>query len=538
MRLSIDDGGSESYSVASKNGKDCMQLYRSIATVGGFTFLSRITGLVRDVLIAGILGASGLSDAFFVALKLPNFFRRFFAEGAFNAAFVPQFSRILTTSGPFAARLYGENIFAFLFFGLTGFVLLMENFMPVVVFIFAPGFESTPERFQTAVTLTHITFPYIFFISLAALLGGILNSMGKFAASAGTPIILNVSMIIALLLVVWEGIMPGIGLAWAVFWAGFFQLVWLWVSCSFHGMPLKLTLPKLNPDIKKLVRLGIPGALGAGVIQVNLLMDTVFASWLPSSSVSYLFYADRLNQLPLGVIGIAVSTALLPALSKHIKNNNHKEALRTQNRALEFALAITLPAAVGLMILGLPVVTLLFERGEFSLQAAQATGHTLSAFVVGLPAYVLVKILSTQFFARQDTKTPMKVAFMAVGLNFLLNCLFIGPFSYVGLALATALSSWFNALILGGALLRKNWIVFDKRLKEVFPRLLISSLFMGGVCTFLQAIIPFPEEFFWRLGIVAFWIFSGFIAYVGIARLMGTFHFRDFQKLLKNQSLP
>ncbi|OJW54021.1 MAG: murein biosynthesis integral membrane protein MurJ [Alphaproteobacteria bacterium 41-28] len=514
-----------------------MHLYRSIATVGGFTFLSRVTGFIRDALIAGILGVSGLTDAFFVAFKLPNFFRRFFAEGAFNAAFVPLFSGMLVSSGPNAARLYGEKIFALLLVGLTGFVFLFENFMPWAVFLFAPGFEATPERFDLAVALSRITFPYILFISLASLLSGILNSMGKFAAPAGTPIILNLTMIVALMMALFEWISPGKGLAWAVFLAGILQLVWLWVSCHFHGMSIRLSLPELTPDAKSLIRLGIPGAISAGVIQVNLFMDMIFASWLPTGAISYLFYADRLNQLPLGVIGIAVSTALLPELSKHVKAGNHQEAHFTQNRALEFALAITLPATVGLIVLGSPLVALLFERGAFTSLDAQSTGYTLSAFAVGLPAYVLVKILSTQFFAHQDTKTPMKVAIAAVALNFILNCLFIGPFSYVGLALATALSAWFNALTLGTFLFLREWIMFDARMKAVLPRLMASSFIMGLLCYGFQVITPFPKALLMRIGIVGLWIVGGTLAYVMTARLVGTFYFKDLQKFLKTQSL-
>lgn len=514
-----------------------MQLYRSIATVGGYTFLSRITGFIRDALIAGILGVSGVTDAFFIAFKLPNFFRRFFAEGAFNAAFVPLFSSILHSSGLTAARLYGENIFALLLFGLTGFVLIVENYMPVAVFLFAPGFETTPERFDLAVTLSKITFPYILFISLASLFSGVLNSMGKFAAPAGTPILLNLAMITALLMALFEWVSPGKGLAWAVFLAGILQLGWLWISCHLHGMSMRLTLPQLTPEAKTLLCLGIPGAISAGVTQINLFIDMIFASWLPTGSVSYLFYADRLNQLPLGVIGIAASTALLPELSKHIKMNNHREAYYTQNRALEFALAITLPAAVGLIVLAGPLVTLLFERGAFTSQDALCTGYTLSAFAAGLPAYVLVKIFSTHFFARQDTKTPMKVAIAAVVLNFVLNFILIGPFSYVGLALATAFSAWFNALVLGSFLFIKKWIVIDTRFKGILPRLLISSFAMGLLCYIFQVITPFPKGTLMRICVVGIWILCAFLTYIMSARLTGVFHFRDIQKLLKKQPI-
>ena len=513
-----------------------MHLYKSIATVGSFTFASRITGFIRDALIAGILGVSGLTDAFFVAFKLPNFFRRFFAEGAFNAAFVPIFSGILVSSGPIAARLYAEKVFALLLFGLTGFVILFENFMPTAVLLFAPGFGEIPEQFQLAVTLSRITFPYILFISLASLLSGILNSMGKFAVPAGTPIILNLTMVVALLMAAADWISPSKGLAWAVFIAGVLQLGWLWIFCFLQGMELKLVTPQLTAETKTLIRLGIPGAISAGVIQLNLFMDMIFASWLPTGAISYLFYADRLNQLPLGVIGIAVSTALLPALSKHIKGGQHDEARHTHNRALEFALAITLPAAVGLIVLAGPLVALLFERGAFTNLDARATGHTLSAFAVGLPAYVLIKILSTPFFAHQDTKTPMKVAIAAVILNFCLNFVLVGPLSYVGLALATAISAWFNALTLGTFLFLRQWLVFDTQLKATIPRLTAAALLMGLSCFIMQILIPFPFSILMRIGVVGVWIIIGSGIYILAARMLGTFQFKDIRKLLKAYS--
>lgn len=510
--------------------------YRSIATVGGFTFLSRLSGFARDALIAGLLGVSGLTDAFFVAFKLPNFFRRFFAEGAFNSAFVPLFSGILVSSGPVAARLYGEKVFALLLVSLMGFVLIFEQFMPTVVFFFAPGFEETPARFDLAVELSRVTFPYILFISLASLFSGILNSMGKFAAPAGAPIILNLTMIGALILIFFEWIPPGQGLAWAVFWAGILQLGWLWMACHAQNMDPRLSLPALTPEVKKLIRLGVPGAISAGVIQINLFMDMIFASWLPTGAVSYLFYADRLNQLPLGVIGIAISTALLPELAKHIKAGEHAQAQDTQNRAIEFALAITLPATIGLVLLAHPTIAVLFERGAFLSDDVQATAYTLAAFALGLPAYVLVKILQTQFFARQDTKTPMMIAIAAVTLNFILNCILIGPLSFIGLALSTALSAWFSAILLISILLKKSWIVFDARLRDVLPRLVFSSAIMGFVCCGFQMLMTFPTGTLMRILVLGSWIGGGGIAYLGTARLFGAFYFRDVQKFLKNQT--
>ncbi len=507
-----------------------MHLYKSIATVGGFTLVSRVTGCIRDILIASILGACGLSDAFFVAFKLPNFFRRFFAEGALNSAFVPQFSHILISSGPAAAHLYGEKVFALILFSLTGFVLFFEQFMPLCVSVFAPGFKAKPEIFNHTVSLARITFPYILFISLASLLSGILNSVDKFAAAAGTPIIMNLTMIAALFM---TSLSPDTSLAWAVFVAGILQFGWLWISCYRQGITIKPSFPQLTPEIKSLLRMGIPGAIGAGVVQINLVIDNIFASWLPDGSVSYLFYADRLNQLPLGVIGIAISTALLPALAKSIKAEQHEQTVQTQNRALEFSLAVTLPAAIGLIVLGGSIVALLFERNSFTSQDAVYTSYALSAFSLGLPAYVIVKILSTHFFAHRDTITPMIVAIGAVFLNLSLNFMLVGPLSYVGLALSTAISAWFNALALTFLLYKKKWLVFDKRLKAALPKLIFSTLFMGAICYALRSSFTFPEGLMLRICVIGLWIFAGLLSYVLCSYFLGVFNFQDFQKVMK-----
>ena len=475
-----------------------MKLFRSIATVGGFTLISRLTGFARDALIAAFLGVNVTTDAFFVAFKLPNFFRRFFAEGAFSAAFVPIFSGLLVSSGRVQAKAYAEQVFSGLFLVLVVFVLAFEGGMPLVITLIAPGFLDEPEKYNLAIELSRITFPYIFFISLAAMLSGVLNSLGRFGAPAASPIILNISMIGAVLSVAYFGMEPGQAMALGVFAAGILQLSWLYISTINEDFKIRFTRPELTPDIKKLIKLGIPGAVGAGVVQINLFIDTILASLLPTGAVSYLFYADRLNQLPLGVIGIAVSTALLPELSKQLKSGNPEEAHKTQNRALEFVMAITLPAATALMVLAYPLVKILFERGEFNASDAQATAYVLAAFSLGLPAYVAIKVFSTSFFARHDTKTPVKIAMMAVGLNLILNLILIGPLSYVGLALSTAISAWCNALLLAKNLYGSQGFIPDIRLKDRMPRLLFSTLIMGAALLGL-------EFHFWHYLNGAFW---------------------------------
>ncbi|MEB3701399.1 Murein biosynthesis integral membrane protein MurJ [Candidatus Bealeia paramacronuclearis] len=512
-----------------------MKLFRSIATVGGFTLLSRISGFVRDALIAAFLGVNVTTDAFFVAFKLPNFFRRFFAEGAFSAAFVPIFSGLLVTSGKIQAKAYADQVFSGLFLILFMFVLLFEGGMPLVITLIAPGFLNDPEKYQLAIELSRITFPYILFISLAAMLSGVLNSMGKFGAAAASPIILNITMIGAVLAVAFWALNPGDAMAMGVFSAGFLQLSWLYLSTWREDFKIKFTRPRLTPDIKKLIRLGIPGAVGAGVVQINIFIDTILASLLPTGAVSYLFYADRLNQLPLGVIGIAVSTALLPELSKQLKSGSHEEAHETQNRALEFVLAITLPAAMSLMVLSYPLVKILFERGAFTPEDALATSYVLAAFSVGLPAYVMIKVFSTSFFARHDTKTPVKVAMMAVGLNLTLNLILIGSLSYVGLALSTAIAAWFNATLLATKLYKSGGFKIDTRLRERIPRLVISTFIMGAFLIGLEVHLwSFLEGvFFTRFLVLITLVSAGLIIFGIISYLIKAIDMSEIKSFFK-----
>lgn len=456
-----------------------MSLFRAVATVGTYTMASRCLGFVRDALIAAILGVSGATDAFFVAFKLPNFFRRFFAEGAFNAAFVPLFSGWLVKRGHDWAKTSAEHTFAVLLTTLIVLVASFELAMPWVIKLLAPGFTGTPARYLLTIDLARITFPYILFISLAAFFAGILNSFDKYAAAAGTPIILNVCMITALGIAYFSPGQDAFLLAWGVFFAGLGQLYLLWRCSKKIGMDITFRKPVVNKEVKRLVKLGIPGAIGAGVVQIDLLINLMFASVLPTGAVSYLFYADRLNQLPLGVIGIAVTTALLPQLSKAIKAGHMKTTHHLQNRALEFALALTLPSAVALLILASPFVQILFERGEFSSADTHATAMTLMAYVLGLPAYVLVKILAVPFFARKDTTTPVVTASICVGVSITLNFLLISPLAYVGLALSTSLAAWVNVMLLTYYLRKRGWLRLSDSLKFRIPRLALSAAVMG-----------------------------------------------------------
>src|SRR5579863_3743231 len=371
-----------------------MALLRSAATVGLWTLASRVLGFLRDMLTAIFLGAGPVADAFFVAQRLPNLFRTLFAEGAFNAAFVPLFAGTIAAEGRPAAKRFAEDALAVLLTVLLLFVIAAEVFAPALVQVIAPGFEDQPDKFALTVALTRITFPYLLYISLASLQGGVLNSVGRFAAYAATPTLLNVFMIAALLFV---RPVSGQVLAWAVTAGGFAQFLWLILSCERAGLPLYLPRPRLTPAVKKLLRLMGPGVVGAGVTQLNLAVSTAIASLLPTGAVSYLYYADRLNQLPLGVVGIAVGTAILPTLSQQVRVGDEAGAIATQNRGLELALLLTLPAAVGLGVLARPILATLFQHGAFGPAETAATGDALTAYALGLPAFVLVKILAPGF---------------------------------------------------------------------------------------------------------------------------------------------
>ena len=441
-----------------------MALLRSIATVGGYTLVSRILGFARDILIAAILGAGLVADAFFVAFKLPNFFRRLFAEGAFNAAFVPLFAGRLAEDGNAVARSFAAAVLSVMAVFLYLFVTALQIAMPALMYGFAPGFVDQPVKFDLAIDLARITFPYLLFISLVSLLGGVLNSLGRFAAAAATPIILNIALIGALLGATPFLPTPGHALAWGVAAAGVVQFLWLIFACRRAGMNFPLSRPRLTPGVRRLLRLMLPGAVGAGVVQINLLIDIVIASLLPTGAISYLYYADRVNQLPLGVVGVAIGTALLPLLSRQLREGATQDARNSMNRGIEIALLLTVPAAAALLVIAEPIVSVLFERGAFDAATSEATAYALMAYAAGLPAYVLIKVLGPGFFARHDTTTPVKIAVVCVLVNVILNLTLIRFLAHVGIALATALSAWLNAMLLAWVLRRRGRVMAPYRI--------------------------------------------------------------------------
>ena len=461
-----------------------MNLVRAAATVGSLTMVSRVLGFLRDAMIAATLGAGILADAFFVAFKLANLLRRLFAEGAFNAAFVPLFARTFEGDGKEEARRFAEEALAVLASVLLIVVLLAEIGMPLLVRVLASGFEPESARFLLAVELSRITFPYLALISLAALFSGMLNALGHFWVAAFAPIILNLVLISSLLLASLHPATPAHALAWGVSIAGVLQLGLVAWATARHGFAPRLQRPRLTPRVRRLNRLILPGVFGAGVYQLNLVVDTWFASHLPAGAVSYLFYADRLNQLPLGLVGVALGTVLLPILARQIRAGQVATALHSQNRALEIGLFLTLPATVALIVLAEPIIQLLFERGAFDRSATVATAGALAALAVGLPAYVLIKVLVPAFFAREDTRTPVLVAGVALLSNIVIINLLIDRYAHVGIALATAIANWLNALLLGFFLHRRGYLQLDTRLISRLPRMLLASAAMA-MCLWL-----------------------------------------------------
>jgi len=513
---------------------------RAVATVGGLTMVSRVLGFVRDVLVAAILGAGMIADAFFVAFKLPNFFRRLFAEGAFSAAFIPLFAETLTRQGQEEARVFAERILSVLLATLIALTLAAQLGMPWLMKLLAPGFAAEPAKFDLAVGFTIITFPYLLFISLVALQGGLLNALGRFAAVAATPVLLNLCLIGAVLIAARASLDPGWALSWGVFAAGAAQFLWLVHSCRAAGMKLRLRFPELTPEVRRLLSLMLPAAIGAGVAQINLVVDIILASFLPSGSVSYLFYADRLNELPIGVIGVAVGTALLPLIAKQVAAGDEAAALASQNRAVEAVLLLAFPAGAGLMILAGPLISVMFERGAFGPSEASATAQALVAYSVGLPGYVLVKALTPGFFARQDTRTPVKIAIVCVAINLGLNLTLMWSLLHVGLALSTAIASSANAALLFVVLRRRGQFVPDERLKTRVVRMIAATLVMALAVWAMAAWLgprfsPGDEIRRWAalLGVVG----AGGLIYVVAAQILGATDWRDLARLLRRKTV-
>lgn len=450
--------------------------------------VSRVLGFFRDILIAAALGSGAVADAFFVAFRFPNLFRRLFAEGAFNAAFVPLYSKHVTADGPERAKTFAEEVGSVLLWTLIVFTVLAILAMPWLMYLLAPGFFHDKAKYDLAVSLTQIAFPYLLCMSLVAMLSGILNSMQRFWLAAAAPVILNVILIATILLAIQMGFgrLPEAGylLAIGVCVAGFAQLAALWFGVRNAGVRLRFGWPRYTESVRRLVQLGIPGVISGGITQINIVVGTIIAS-LQAGAVSYLYYADRMYQLPLGIVGVAVGVVLLPELVRHLRSGDMAAARASQNRSIEFALLLTLPAAVALYLVSGPIIQVLFERGAFEAVDTPQAAAALSAFAVGLPAFVLIKVLQPAFFAREDTKTPMYFAgvnlvinvVLSIGLFFLFRAW--GWMPHVGIALATSIAGWSNAVLLWRKLRSSNELTPDGALWRSAALILFASVVMG-----------------------------------------------------------
>jgi putative peptidoglycan lipid II flippase len=518
-----------------------MNLTRALGSVGGLTLASRVLGLARDMLFAQFVGANFASDAFTIAWRMPNMFRALFAEGAFSAAFIPMFNRkVADPEGPGlpSGVAFAQDALSVLLPALVVMTVILELFAWPATYIISGGFNGvSADKFEFAVMLSRITFPYLMLISLASLAGGILNSLHKFWVAAAAPILLNVAQIVALVFFhTHEPLFTAQNQAIAVTIGGALQLVWLVQACWASGIHFKVTLPRLSPDVKRLMKLIAPAAAGAGAVQFNLLVSSALATGLlPHGSVSYIYYADRLNQLPLGLIGIGLGTVLLPTISHQLGRGADAEAMTTQNRGLELALFFSLPATVALVICGVPIITGLFQHGQFDASDALKTGQALAAFSLGLPSYILVKVLTPGYYARHDTKTPMRFAMISIAVNLALNLAFILPLKHVGPPLATALASTVNVWMLYHTLKKRGQFEADARLRRKVPRLAIAAVLMGIALYWVTpSITPYLSgSILHRTGGLLALVSAGLAVYGLACFLTGAFVLEDVKLLTK-----
>jgi len=454
-----------------------------ILTVGGFTLLSRVTGFIRDIILAAVLGAGPVADAFFVALRLPNHFRAIFAEGAFNAAFVPAYARIRERGGAERAGLFADRIFTLLLVSQLVLLAVALVFTPAVIDLLAPGFADDPERRALAVELTRITFPYLLLVTLVTLYGGILNALQRFAAAAAAPILLNFSLIVALLLATFFPT-AGHAAAWGVLVAGVLEFLLVAGDAARAGAWAVLRWPRFDADLRQFFRALGPAVVGSAGVQLALFADTVIASFLPAGALSALYYADRLNQLPIGVIGIAAGTVVLPEMSRRLAGGDETGAARAQNRAVEFTLLLAVPAVAAFATVPDLIMRALFMRGAFTAADAIAAGHTLSAYAAGLLPFVLIRSAVATFFARGDTATPVKAALIAAGVNIAFKVLLMGPLAQVGLALATSIGAWINLCLVVWFAHRAGHLQIDQRLQNTAVRLAVAGFALAAVLWF------------------------------------------------------
>jgi putative peptidoglycan lipid II flippase len=506
-----------------------------ILTVGGFTLISRITGFARDIVLAAILGAGPAADAFFVALRLPNHFRAIFAEGAFNAAFVPAYARIREQGGAQRAGLFADRIFTLLLASQVVLLAFALIFTPTVIDMLAPGFAHDPGRYALAVDLTRITFPYLLLITLVTLYGGILNALQRFAAAAAAPILLNLSIIVALLLAAFFPT-AGHAAAWGVLVAGVLEFLLVAGDATRAGAWTVLRWPQLDADVRQFFRALGPATVGSAGVQLALFADTIIASFLPAGALSALYYADRLDQLPIGVIGIAAGTVILPEMARRIAAGDEAGAADAQNRAIEFTLLLSIPFLVAFFVVPELLMRALFMRGAFTAADADTAARTLTAYAFGLLPFVLIRSTVATFFARGDTATPVKAALIAAAVNIAFKFLLMGPLAQVGLALATSIGAWINLGLVFWFALRAGHARIDQRLRQSAVKLAVGGLALAAALWLCRTPVAhlFADLGHWRdLAALAVLAVIGAAVYAGtIMLLFGSGWLRAFRAKL------
>ena len=504
-----------------------MNLIKSTGTFSFFTIISRLLGYMRDILIAVFLGAGPLADAFFVAFRIPNTFRRLFSEGTFNAAFVPSYSSINNKK---KSENFANNIFSLLILGLLSLVFLIEIFMPIFVFLIAPGFEGDNSKMELAITLTRITFPFLLFVSLASFLSAILNSHNKFAAASAAPIILNIFLILVLIFGKMLDDQLVYYLSYAVTISGITQFIFLYFFVKKNYKPQFKFSFKIDGKIKLFFKKLLPSIFSSGVTQINILVGTIIASF-QASAVSYLYYADRIYQINLAIAGIAIGTVILPQLSKHVQNKKKEKIHLIQNKALELSLFLSIPAAIALLIASEEIISSLFGYGSFDQESVKKSAQALFYFGLGLPAFSLIKIFSTFFFARHETKIPFYISLISVLLNIFISIIFFKEIGFLIIPIATTISSWFNAILLFIILKNKKLFNFNLIFINRFIRILIVSFVMG--ISFNYLINFFSDKFIYEEALKSVYLISlvifGFTFYILLAILIKAFKISDIR---------
>ena len=503
-----------------------MNLIKSTGTFSFFTIISRLLGYLRDMLIAVFLGAGPLTDAFFVAFRIPNTFRRLFSEGTFNAAFVPSYSSLLDNKKD--SEKFANNIFNLLIVGLFFLVLIIEILMPLFVFLIAPGFEDDQQKMELAITLTRITFPFLMLISLASFFSAILNTHNKFAIASAAPIILNILLIGVLLFGKILNDQLVYYLSYAVTLSGVLQFIFLYLFVKKYFSPKFKLQIKIDNKVKIFFKKLLPSIFSSGVTQINILVGTIIASF-QASAVSYLYYADRIYQINLAIAGIAIGTVVLPQLSKHIRNNKKEKINLIQNKALELSLFLSIPAAIAMLIASEEIISSLFGYGSFDEESTKKSGKALFYFAIGLPAFSLIKIFSTFFFAWHNTKIPFYISLASVLLNVFISITFFKEIGFLIIPIATTISSWVNAVLLFIFLKINNLFSFNLVFIVRFIKIIIASLLMG--IFFNYVIHFFNDRFFYESSVKAIYlvgaVISGLIFYLFTAILIKAFKKSD-----------